>query len=151
MVSYTGKSSTLAGNHAPQSDHTTPSTLPEFDTERLQLQQQEILCLREKQQSLSDNVQFLQNSILEQNQNQSRLSNSVEELQASLREHQGTQSNMATAIHHLEDNQSSFSSSIAMVMQLLQKMDTKLSAIPKTSETPPNYPPGEASQGGTVQ
>jgi hypothetical protein len=147
----TSKSTTLASSPIPQCDQTSPSTLTEFDTERFLVQQQEILCLRENLQSLTENVQSLQSSILEQNQNQIRLSNSVEGLQDSLRVQQGTQSNMATAIHHLEDNQSSFSLSIAMVMQLLQKMDIKLSAIPTTPETLPNHPPGEASQGGNLK
>ena len=133
-------------------DCTTPSTLTAVETERMQLQQQEISDLRENLQYLSETVLFLQSSIQEQNHQQNRLSHSVEDIQNTIQEHQGSQNSLAAAVQNLEENQQSFSTSISLVMQLLQKMDIKLSALPTKTESQPSktYPPGEASQGGNA-
>ncbi len=150
IVSQTSNSITKVSSPIQPTDCTTPSSLTEVETEQLQLHQQEITYLRANFQSLSESVQSLQLSMQEQGQNQSRLTNSIEEIQSTLQVHQGSQNNLAAVVQGLEENQTSFATSISVVMHLLQKMDIKLSAISTTTNIQPssNYPPGEASQGG---
>ena len=114
------------------SDQTTPSTLTEIiDPEVIKMQQEEIISLRRNIHTLNEQVSSLQQSIHEQNFQAAQTTSTVSAIQETLQEQQVYQTSLGESMAELKNSNSSLKSDILTVLQLLSKMDSKLSSHSK--------------------
>ncbi len=128
-------------------EKTSPSLKPDEVDAIIASQQQEIIFLRDNIQSLNEQVNLLQLSIHEQNQQQDNLALSIGNIQSTLHDHHSFQTSMRESVTSLEGNNVSLSTSMSIVMQMLQKMDLTLTTLSNQDHSHHSTPrSGEASQ-----